>query len=65
MEEKDIALMLLDSISERMSEIENLLNAIEKINYDYFYYADSDEIDEAVSTLNEQIIDIKKGIKRA
>lgn len=65
MEEKDIALMLLDSISERMSEIENLLSAIEKINYDYFYYADSDEIDEAVSTLNEQIIDIKKGIKRA
>lgn len=64
MEEKDIALMLLDLAKDRIEEVKDYIEKIKDINEDFVWYADMYELENFYEKLDEIFYNIKKGIRR-
>ena len=64
MDEKDIAMMLLNLAKDRIEEVKDYIEKIKDINEDFVWYADMDGLNELYDKLDEIFYDIKKGIKR-
>lgn len=64
MREKEVAVMLVDMANKRLEEIRNLYEQITDLDNDFVYYADKDDMDEAMNKLDEVFRDVYYGIKR-
>ena len=65
MEEKDIALMLLEMAKTRLTEINDLIDSIKDLDDDYVWYADLSDLEAANDKFDEFFSDVKKGIRRS
>ena len=62
--EKAAATLLANMMEDRLNEIKDLFETIKKIDTDYVFHADEDDMKDACDKLDEVIHDVQYSIRR-
>lgn len=62
--EKAAATLLANMMEDRLNEIKDLFEAIKKIDTDFVFHADEDDMKDACDKLDEVIRDVQYSIRR-